>query len=219
MFRDQLRNEERVEKYGASLRVVEDPLLDIIDLHRGDPVIPRNQKRTALTTSADYPLEIVVANKLFKNEDRNCLHVELDTLNIPAQVQDWRPSGSMASNPISEVNRLLNVLELHERKDIPLLISSLDPNIQSKMPSPTTLAALFQNYLEICAPVARETIISLAQFAPSAASKASLFEIASSRETYHPRQAPRISHVTIRSGTSLIVKPYPYHSSSRSSLP
>jgi NADPH-ferrihemoprotein reductase len=177
---------ERAAEYEPSLKVVEDPSLELIDLHHGEPVKPREGKKASAPSSVIHPLEIRNIRNLLSTAGRNCLHIELDT-SEHTQLK-YKTGDHLAvwpSNPISEVTRLINVLGLQNRKDVPLLISSFDPSIDSKVPSPTTAEVLFKYYLEICTPVPRETILSIAQFALSPETKAQLLNMGSDKGSYH----------------------------------
>ncbi|KAG4431707.1 hypothetical protein IFR05_012806 [Cadophora sp. M221] len=185
MMKGKLGFEERPEQYDPLYRVVEDTSLDIIDLHIGEPIQPRGKKNVA-AVSTIQALPIKSAKKLLSTIDRNCLHLELDTSEFPEL--KYKTGDHLAvwpSNPTGEMERLVRVLGIQDRLEIPLLISSLDQLVQVKHPSPTTWSALFQHYLEICAPVPRDTALALAQFAPSASSKAKLLEIGQDKDTYH----------------------------------
>jgi NADPH-ferrihemoprotein reductase len=195
LFRGELGIEERPEQYEPTLRVIEDTSLDVIDLHVGEPIKPRGKKDAAAISSVQA-LPVKSAKKLLSTVDRNCLHVELDTSEFPEL--KYKTGDHLAvwpSNPTGEVQRLVNILGLRNRLQIPLLISSLDPSVQVKHPSPTTWEALFQYYLEICAPVPREVVLSLAQFAPSASSKATLEQLGKDKDIYHSYCSK--NHVTL----------------------
>jgi NADPH-ferrihemoprotein reductase len=186
VLHDDLKFEERPAQYEPAFQVVEDPSLDLIDLHIGEPVKPRNKGKAATSSSPIHPLDVKLARNLFTTTDRNCLHVELDiTEHTELKYKTGDHLAIWPANPVSEVSRLLQVLGLQDRKDIPLLISSLDPSIQTKVPSPTTLEVLFKYYLEICAPVPRETLLSIAQFVTSTNSKERLAYLGGNREAYH----------------------------------
>lgn len=196
MLCTQLNCEERAAEYEPSLKVVEDPSLDLIDLHHGDPVKPREGKKATAPSSSIHPIEIKNARKLCSTSNRNCLHIELDTSEHP-QLK-YKTGDHLAvwpSNPLSEAIRLLDVLGLQNCKDIPLLVSSLDPSIDTKVPSPTTAEVLFKYYLEICAPVPRETILSIAQFAPSSETKERLTNLGADKDAYHKYCST--NHVTL----------------------
>ncbi|KAK0124788.1 hypothetical protein ONS96_008669 [Cadophora gregata f. sp. sojae] len=182
---EKLGFEERPEQYEPIYRIVEDTSLDIIDLHRGEPLQPRGKKNTAATSSI-HALPVNSAHKLLSTVERNCLHMELDTSEFPEL--KYKTGDHLAvwpSNPTSEMSRLVNMLGLQDHLQTPLLISSLDPSVQVRHPSPTTWHSLFQHYLEICAPVPRETVLSLAQFAPSPSAKSQLEQIGSDKDVYH----------------------------------
>lgn len=186
LFREKLGFEERPEQYDPTLRVVEDTSLDLIDLNIGEPVKARASKKGAAAISSIQPLPVKVAKKLLSTADRNCLHLELDTNDFPEL--KYKTGDHLAvwpSNPTSEIQRLASVLGLQAHIQTPLLVQSVDPSVQVKVPSPTTWEALFQYYLEICAPVPRETVLALAQFAPSESSKAALKQLGEDKDAYH----------------------------------
>ncbi|KAH6667776.1 NADPH-cytochrome P450 reductase [Halenospora varia] len=184
LFRGELGIEERPEQYESTLRVIEDTSLDVIDLHVGEPIKPRG-KRDAAAISSIQALPVKSAKKLLSTVDRNCLHVDLDTSEF----------SELKYKTGDHLARLVNILGLQNRLQIPLLISSLDPSVQVKHPSPTTWEALFQYYLEICAPVPRAAVLSLVQFAPSASSRATLEQLGKDKVTYHSYCSK--NHVTL----------------------
>lgn len=195
LFRGQLNLTERPEQYEPTLRVVEDTSLDLIDLNIGEP-IKAQTKRGASTISSINPLCIKNVRKLLSTSDRNCLHLDLDTSDFPEL--KYKTGDHLAvwpSNPTAEVQRLAGVLGLGKSFTTPLLIQSTQSSGQVKVPSPTTWEALLQSYLEICAPVPRETVLALAQFAPSESAKATLKQLGEDREVYHD-YCTRI-HVTL----------------------
>jgi NADPH-ferrihemoprotein reductase len=192
-IRTDLGIEERAAVYEPALKVVEDTSLDLIDLHAGQPVKPRSNK---IASSEIHALPVKAARQLFTTTDRNCLHVEVD-ISEHAELK-YKTGDHLAvwpSNPLDEVSRLINILGLEETKRTPLLIQSLDPQIQAKVPSPTTAEVLLKYYLEVCAPVSRETILALASFASSPVAKTQLTHLASSREAYQLHCAS--THVTL----------------------
>jgi NADPH-ferrihemoprotein reductase len=186
LFKGELGIEERPEQYEPTLQVVEDNSLDVIDLHIGEPIKARTTKKGAAATSPIHALPVTSASKLLSTIDRNCLHIELDTNEFPEL--KYKTGDHLAvwpSNPTTEVERLVNILGLQDHLQTPLLLSSLDPSVQNKPPSPTTWSSLLQYYLEIGAPVPREIVLALAQFAPSASSKSTLTQLGEDKDAYH----------------------------------
>ncbi|KAH8812391.1 putative NADPH-cytochrome P450 reductase [Xylogone sp. PMI_703] len=186
MFRVKLGLEERPEQYEPTLRIVEDESLSLIDLHIGQPSHPKSSRRAAASHSVIRPLPISDIRKLFATKTRDCLHLELDISEFPEL--KYKTGDHLAiwpSNPSIEVDRLLCVLGLSGRAQVPLLISSLDPTVETKVPSPTTAEVLFRYYLEICGPVSRQTVLSLAPYAPSPASKARFTQLGQDKDAYN----------------------------------
>ncbi|RDW69247.1 hypothetical protein BP6252_08267 [Coleophoma cylindrospora] len=180
MFSNDLGFQEDSDSYTQSLKVVEDPSLDLIDLHRGEPF-----RTGASPNPLSHILPVLNSSLLLPTTDRNCLHMELDIREYPEL--KYRTGDHLTlwpSNSNIEVNRLLAVLGLDKSKDVPLLISSMDSFDHCNIPSPTTVAALFQYYLEVSAPVSRETVVALAQFAPTPQAAALLLQLGNSKQSW-----------------------------------
>lgn len=186
VFADKLGLEERDVPYIPGIEVVEDPSLDLIDLHLGEPLEQRSgPARITSAYSPIKPLTVRSTRELYTSSKRNCLHMELD-LAEHAELR-YRTGDHLAVYPINpdqEVQRLLKAVGLEDRADIPLLIRTLEEGEAIKIPSPTTVAALFRHYLELGAPVSRETVGALAGFAPSPEVAAFLSSLGKDRDAY-----------------------------------
>lgn len=113
-------------------------------------------------------LPITHSRELFKGKARNCVHMEFDL--TKASSHHYKTGDYLAiwpQNPDDEVERLLSLLGMSDRHDVPVSIRSLEQGGKVNVPSTTTRQALFKHYLEISAPVSRDTISSLLQFASS----------------------------------------------------
>jgi NADPH-ferrihemoprotein reductase len=172
VFKDKLGFQEAEAKYIPCLKVEEDESLEPIDLHHGEP----NQvEKASAQSSAVRTLSISHSRELFSSSGRNCLHMEVDLTSQPEL--SYKTGDHLAiwpGNPDIEVERLLDVLGVSSRRDIPLGIKALDPATKITIPTPTNSIAIFRYYLEICAPVNRDNIRDLAQFAPTPEAKAFL---------------------------------------------
>ncbi|KEQ73148.1 putative NADPH-cytochrome P450 reductase [Aureobasidium namibiae CBS 147.97] len=192
-FKRNLGHQEYDMVYEPSLLVEPDTSLELIDLHQGEPVL---EAKALAGSSAIRPLLIKDMRDLFDTTaDRNCLHVELDLSDFPEIGYKTGDHLSIwPSNPNAEVERVLDQLgRLHEA-DVPVLIKSLDGS-KVKIPTPTTLSALLQYYLEICAPVSRETAAQLARFAPTKTSRLFLEDVSRNRSRYSAFLAA--THITV----------------------
>ncbi|GKZ36454.1 hypothetical protein AbraIFM66950_007526 [Aspergillus brasiliensis] len=184
MFKSQLGFEEGEMQYLPTLAVEEDESLEPIDLNHGEPDA-RDASRTSAQCSPVRPVAISNTRELFQVSDRHCLHMELDLSSVPEFT--YKTGDHLAiwpSNPDVEVERLLQVLGLSARREVPISIKSLDPATKVRIPTPTTAAALFRYYLEICAPVNRDTVLGLAQFAPTPEAKAYLLQLGQDKTAY-----------------------------------
>ncbi|EXJ89604.1 hypothetical protein A1O3_02671 [Capronia epimyces CBS 606.96] len=204
---------EREPEYEPSISVVFDDSIDISGVYVGEPLAPRGKKLSLKTPSTPTVLMPVVASRELtthgsaqsQGQRRSCLHLELDFADLP-EIK-YKTGDHLAVQPVNpsrEVMLLLNVLALSDQADTPIMIQTMDSTAdQTRLPSPTTLRALFQHYLEICGPVSRETVLSLARFAPTDTAKSYLVNIASEKASYaefiaryHVTLSRLLQHVT-----------------------
>ncbi|KAJ5086542.1 hypothetical protein NUU61_007849 [Penicillium alfredii] len=185
VFKERLGFQEVEAKYVPSLVVQEDESLDPIDLHHGEPHSHADTPKAASQSSPVRSLSISNSRELFTSSSRNCLHMDLDLSSEPDLT--YKTGDHLAiwpGNPDAEVERLLEVLGISSRRDIPLGIKALDPATKVTIPTPTSAVALFRYYLEICAPVNRDNVRDLAQFAPTPEAKAYLLQLGQDKEFY-----------------------------------
>ena len=185
VFKEQLGFQELEAKYTPSLEVQEDETLNPINLHHGEPNNHVDAPKSAAQSSAVRTLNIVNSRELFTASDRNCLHVDLDLSNQPEMT--YKTGDHLAiwpGNPDEEVERLLEALGISSRRDVPLHIKPIDSATKGTTPSPTSAIALFRYYLEICAPVNRDSVRDLAQFAPTPEAKTYLMRLGQDKTAY-----------------------------------
>ncbi|KAF2183720.1 hypothetical protein K469DRAFT_689852 [Zopfia rhizophila CBS 207.26] len=88
-------------------------------------------------------------------------------------------------NPDEEVSNLLRLLGLEFRKDATIIIRSPgEDNDKLTVPTQTTISTLLGHYLDICAPVKRETVLALAQFATTDKAKSFLKALGKNKCVY-----------------------------------
>lgn len=130
----------------------------------------------------------VVSRKLLAHYDepnRSCFEVVAD-LSSYSNVK-YKTGDHLAvwpENPAHDVQMVLQLLGLYEKKDTVITISPRDGRTQPKLPTRTTIDALFRHYLDICGPVSRETVLALSRMASTSLVKESLSAIATSKETF-----------------------------------
>lgn len=135
-----------------------------------------------------YPAPVLTSKDLFAvGSDRNCVHIEFDITGSGMTYQHGDHVGVWPSNPDVEVDRMLSVLGLEEddRRHAIITIESLDPALAKvPFPTPTTYEAIFRHYLDISAIASRQTIASLARFAPDENAQRKLTRWGTNKEIY-----------------------------------
>ncbi|KAK6208668.1 NADP/FAD dependent oxidoreductase [Colletotrichum tabaci] len=188
VLRETLKLQEHEVVHEPSLAVVEDESLEPQDLHVGEPVHLIEGSGKPSANSAIRPLKIKKAYSLFSSPGgggRGCLHLDLD-LGGSSQLA-YKTGDHLAIwpiNPDQEVERLLHVLGLADRRSVPISINALDAAVKVRIPTPTNVETLFRYYLEICAAVPRDAVRGLAQFAPSPGAKEFLLNLGREKENY-----------------------------------
>ncbi|KAH6683600.1 NADP/FAD dependent oxidoreductase [Plectosphaerella plurivora] len=194
-------------KYEPVVSIVPDDSLEPVDLYIDEPIHSSDsssstKKSTPSTAIKDLPIR--TARQLCSFGDPaapaatgGCLHIDLDLANHP-QLR-YKTGDHLAiwpTNPEIEVDRLLSVLGSSDQKKRhrPLLIKSLDMTVKVKVPTPTTLYALLRHHLEICAPVPRDIVLRLGEFAPSTSARKYLLGIGRSKDAY--TDFTSVTHVT-----------------------
>ena len=128
-----------------------------------------------------------MARELFSvDAARNCVHVEFSTEGSGITYQHGDHVGLWPLNPDIEVERLLSVLGLHDKRDTVIGIESLDPALAKvPFPVPTTYATVLRHYIDISAVAGRQILGSLSKFAPSPEAEAFLKNLSTNKEEYH----------------------------------
>lgn len=180
-----LKLEERETVYTPSVEIVEqesEPLHEALLAAPSQESMPLKLRSVIAAVSVTYRRELVTST----STDRKCIHMELDLSAYPKiKYKTGDHIAIWPRNPQEEVALLLNILGLMSRKDILLKCQPLDgKNDRLKFPSPTTLLALFRYHLGICAPVSRETVLSLSQFVGTDRAKTLLLSLAKDRVAY-----------------------------------
>lgn len=122
---------------------------------------------------------------LNSNDERNCLHMEISLAGSDLTYQTGDHIAIWPTNAGAEVNRFLQVFGLKQKRHSVITIKAIDTTNKVPIPSPTTYDAAVRYYLEICAPVSRQFMSSLAAFAPDEDSKAELTHLGSDKDYFH----------------------------------
>ncbi|KAK9319500.1 putative NADPH-cytochrome P450 reductase [Lipomyces orientalis] len=192
-FREKLNYSEREVGY--------EPTITVIEVAPGEPTdqvglgVPGQQrgsknKMLAGSTTPICALTVKSSYELVHDSDRNCLHIELDISEHPTlKYTTGDHFGIWPTNPDIEVDRLLNVLGLSNKRESKIIIKELDDAANLAIPPVTTVEALFRCYLEISAVVPRMLLQSLAHFAPTNVAKNFVTHLSKDKDSYAKLQS------------------------------
>lgn len=134
---------------------------------------------------------IVKSRELFSINDRNCLHMEINFKDSNLTYTTGDHVAVWPTNAGKEVDRFLRVLGLYEKRNMVIYVKGLDPTAKVPFPSPTTYDAVARYYMEICAPVSRQFVATLAAFAPDETIKSEMAAIGEKKEYFQDRVASK----------------------------
>lgn len=134
-----------------------------------------------------YIAPIAESRELFNVKDRNCLHMEVDISGSNLSYQTGDHIAVWPTNPGQEVDEFLSILGLDGKRDNVISVKALEPTAKVPFPTPTTYDAIVRYHLEICAPVSRQFLGTLAAFAPDEAVKAEMAKLGDDKDYFHDK--------------------------------
>lgn len=163
--------EEREAVYEPVFEVIEKPDMDATSdlVYLGEPNKNHLEGKSKGPYNAGNPYIAPLAEtrELFNDKTRNCLHCEIDIAGSNLSYTTGDHVAVWPTNAGKEVNRLLKVLGISEKQDMVISVKGIDATAKIPFPSPTTYHAVIRYHMEICAPVSRQFVSSLAHFAPN----------------------------------------------------
>lgn len=174
-------------EYEPSLHVTEsEPITGEDDSKIGAPFCQPTTREDKLQSQI-IKLSIVSRKLLarYDEHNRSCVEVIAD-LSSYSNVK-YKTGDHIAvwpENPAHDVEMVLQLLGLYEKKDTAIAISPRDGRTQPKLPTQTTIDALFRHYLDICGPVSRETVSALSRMASTSLVKENWSAITTSKENF-----------------------------------
>ncbi|KAK4983283.1 hypothetical protein LTR66_008885 [Elasticomyces elasticus] len=136
-----------------------------------------------------YIAPIVESKELFTDKNRNCLHMEIDISGSNLTYTTGDHIAVWPTNPGKEVDRFLKVLGLTSKRHTVIAVKGLDATAKVPFPSPTTYDAAVRYHMEICAPVSRQFVASIAQFAPNESIKAEMTKLGGDKQYFQDKVA------------------------------
>ncbi|KAK4214842.1 hypothetical protein QBC37DRAFT_141529 [Rhypophila decipiens] len=134
-----------------------------------------------------YIAPIAKSYELFNVKDRNCLHMEVDISASNLTYQTGDHIAVWPTNPGEEVDRFMEILDLADKRHNVISVKALEPTAKVPFPTPTTYDAIVRYHMEICAPVSRQFIATLAAFAPDETTKAEMTKLGGDKDYFHEK--------------------------------
>ena len=185
---EKMQLEEREAVYEPVFSVTERSELDASakEVYLGEPNknhLEGNQKGP-YNSHNPYIAPIAESREIFTIQDRNCLHMEIDISGSNLSYQTGDHIAVWPTNSGKEVDRFLSILGLTEKRHSVISVKALDPTARVPFPTPTTYDAAVRYHIEICGPVSRQFVHSLAAFSPNDTAKAEMTKMGTDKDYF-----------------------------------
>lgn len=187
--------EEREAVYEAVFEVAEKEDMDAESdqVYLGEPNknhLEGTQKGPYNATNP-YIAPIAESKELFTVANRNCLHMEIDIAGSNLSYTTGDHIAVWPTNPGREVDRFLSILGLSQKRSTVIAVKSLDSTAKVPFPSPTTYDAAVRYHMEICAPISRQFISTLAPFSSNEMIKTEMTKLGSDKDYFQQEVASK----------------------------
>jgi len=183
--------EEREAVYEPIFGIVDRDTLaaDAAEVYLGEPnkMHLEGTAKGPFNAHNPYIAPIAESRELFSVKDRNCLHMEIDISKSNLTYQTGDHIAVWPTNPGAEVDRFLEVMGLDGKRHGVVSVKALEPTAKVPFPTPTTYDAIARYHMEICAPVSRQFLATLAAFAPDEESKAEMTRLGGDKDYFHEK--------------------------------
>jgi NADPH-ferrihemoprotein reductase len=181
--------EEREAVYEPVFSVTERPDLSAKDDHvyLGEPNKNHLEGKSTgpYNSHNPYIAPIKYSKELFTVKDRNCLHMDIDLSGSNITYTTGDHLAVWPTNAGAEVDRFLEALGLEDKRHTVIDVKGLDSTAKVPFPTPTTYDTVLRYQLEICAPVSRQYVASLAAFAPTEEAKEHMTRLGGDKDYFH----------------------------------
>lgn len=142
-----------------------------------------------------YIAPIAESRELFSVKDRNCIHMEIDISASNLSYQTGDHIAIWPTNSGDEVDRFLDIVGLTEKRSKVITVKALEPTAKVPFPVPTTFDAIVRYHLEICAPISRQMVSTLAAFAPNDEVKAEMIRLGGDKDYFQQKTGPHYHNI------------------------
>lgn len=192
--------EEREAVYEPTFEVVERDSLTVEspEVYLGEPnkIHLEGTVKGPFNAHNPYIAPIAKSLELFSAKDRNCLHVDVDISGSNLTYQTGDHIAIWPNNPGAEVDRFLDILGLVDKRNDVINVRALEPTAKVPFPTPTTYDAIARYHMEICAPVSRQFLATLAAFAPNDQIKAEMTKLGGDKDYFHEQTSEHFFNIS-----------------------
>ena len=187
--------EEREAVYEPVFEVREKPDMDADSdlVYLGEPNKNHleGQSKGPYNAGNPYIAPITESREIFNEKTRNCLHCEIDISGTNLSYTTGDHAAVWPTNAGREVDRLLKAVGKYDQRHTVISVKGLDATAKVPFPSPTTYGAVVRYHMEICAPVSRQFVSTLAQFAPDEEIKKEVAKIGDDKAYFQEKASNR----------------------------
>lgn len=180
--------EEREAVYEPVFSVEEKPELSAEDdtVYLGEPNKNHleNTQKGPYNAHNPYIAPIAESKELFTVKDRNCLHMEIDISGSNITYTTGDHIAVWPTNAGVEVDRFVNILGHEQDRHKVISVKPIEVTAKVPFPTPTTYDAVVRYHMEICGPVSRQFVSTLAAFAPNEKAKAEMNKLGSDADYF-----------------------------------
>ncbi|KIV93827.1 NADPH-cytochrome P450 reductase [Exophiala mesophila] len=191
--------EEREAVYEPVFSVEEKEDLSVEDetVYLGEPNKNHleNAQKGPYNAHNPFIAPIAESKEVFTVKDRNCLHMEIDISNSGMTYTTGDHIAVWPTNAGLEVDRFLKTFGLDAKRHTVISLKAIDPTAKVPFPTPTTYDAAVRYHMEICAPVSRQFVATLAPFAPTEAAKKEAAKLGSESEYFKDKISSQMLNI------------------------
>ncbi|GAM85089.1 hypothetical protein ANO11243_030920 [Dothideomycetidae sp. 11243] len=181
--------EEREAVYEPAFEVTEKPEMDAQanEVYLGEPNKNHleGRQKGPFNSQNPYIAPIAESRELFTVKNRNCLHMEIDISGSNLNYSTGDHIAVWPTNPGKEVDRFLDVTGLLDKRHMVIGVKGLDSTAKVPFPAPTTYDAVVRYHMEVCGPISRQFVSSIAEFAPTEEAKVEATKIGKDKDHFH----------------------------------
>ncbi|KAM9887871.1 hypothetical protein OXX79_013315, partial [Metschnikowia pulcherrima] len=192
---DSLKNnvnlEEHESKYEPSFELFDESSLSSADesVSNGEPnklYIGNVKEITRGPFDHLHPFlaRVTKTKELFTSKDRYCVHAEFDLSPSNLKYTTGDHLAIWPSNSNEDVEKFIACFNLGEKRNAVFSLKTLDSTVQLPFYTPITYEAVVRHHMEISGPISRQSLKSVAPFAPTEAAKKECLRLGSDKSEF-----------------------------------